>query len=293
MAVSGAKSVYFSDKVRSEAELFEDIIIESISIYGQNIYYIPRTIVDRDWILNEDKESKFEEALEMPMYIENVEGFGGEGDLFQKFGLEIRDEITFVAAKRTWNRFVGDQTDLIRPNEGDLIFIPLGNSLFEISHVEHQEPFYQLSNLPVYKMQCRLFEYSGEDFDTGIDSVDEFERSATYQYMLEVNDGSNAVLGSSVVQTFATHTVSAEILSFVDGIDSKFYVGDITTNDGEYHEFIVTNQADLSIDGGAAVTISSVTKVDDFDNEPYAHNEEIQNTANDIIDWSEANPFGE
>jgi len=294
MAVSGAKSVYFSDKVKSEAELFEDIIIESISIYGQNIYYIPRTIVDRDWVLNEDKESKFEQALELPMYIENVEGFGGEGDLFQKFGLEIRDEITFISAKRTWNRYVGEQVDLIRPNEGDLIYIPLGNSLFGISHVEHQEPFFQLSNLPVYKLQCRLFEYSGEDIDTGIGAVDQFESISTYKYILEIAT-SGFTIGQTISQTLDDGVIiSAEILSFVDGIDTKMYIGDIETSDSQYHEFRISpNQNSDAIVGEYPTSIMSVSGLDAFANDPYAKNTEIQNEANDIIDWSESNPFGE
>lgn len=287
MAVTGAKSVYFSDKVKSEQNLYEDIIIESISIYGQSIYYMPRTLVDRDWILNEDKESKFESALEMPMYIENVEGFGGEGDLFQKFGLEIRDEITFVAARRTWERYVGEQEGLIRPNEGDLIYLPLSNALFEISHVEKEEPFYQISNLPVYRLNCRLFEYSGEDFDTGIGAVDDFETVSTYQYILTV-DVEGFKIGSTVTQ----NQVSGKVLGYNDHDPRQIIVGDLTSASGEFAQFEVNDTYPIS-DGILAGSITAVTGVDDFNNEPYAKNTEFETVGDNFIDFSESNPFGE
>ena len=159
-----ARNIYFSDKVRSEQNLYENIIIESLKTYGQDVYYLPRTIVNENRIFGEDVPSKFSNSYKIEMYIENTEGFEGEGDLFTKFGVEIRDEATFIVSRRRWNTTVGkidNQIEGERPREGDLIFLPLSKSMFEVMHVEHEQPFYQLANLPTFKMRCQLFEYSG------------------------------------------------------------------------------------------------------------------------------------
>ena len=165
------RNVYFSQAVKSEQNLYEDLIIESLGIYGQDVYYIPRTIVNRDSILNEDPASTFDDAFLMEMYIENTEGFEGEGDLYSKFGLQIKDTATFIVSRRRWDDRVGpfsSQVENPKPMEGDLVFLPMTNSFFEINFVEDEQPFYQLSNLPVYKLECSLFEYNDEDFETGV-----------------------------------------------------------------------------------------------------------------------------
>ena len=166
------RNVYFSQAVRAEQNLYEDLIVESLKIYGQDVYYIPRTLVNRDTILNEDPASKFDDAYLMEAYIENVDGFEGEGDLYSKFGLEIRDEAQFVISRKVWNHAVGLRENKDKPLEGDLLFLPMTNSFFEISYVEDDSPFFQLSNLPVYRLACNLFEFSDEDFDTGIAEID-------------------------------------------------------------------------------------------------------------------------
>lgn len=180
-----ARNFYFSEKVRSEINLYEDLIIEALKIYGQDVYYLPRTIVNEDTLLGDDPTSQFSASHKIEMYIENVEGFDGEGDLFTRFGVEIRDEATFVVSKSRWSGQVQRADNAIqgdRPTEGDLIYLPLTKSMFEIRHVEHEQPFYQIENVPVYKMRCTLFEYTGEDLDTGTTVIDDIERSYSYQY---------------------------------------------------------------------------------------------------------------
>ena len=170
-----ATNVHFSQAVQTEQNLVEDLVVESLRMYGHNCYYLPRKIVNEDTILGEAANSSFEDAYEVEMYIENVEGFEGEGDLYAKFGVEIRDQATFVISRRSWERFVSLDTNLatgLRPNEGDLIYFPLSKSVFEIKFVEHENPFYQLGKLFVFKMSCDLFEYSGEKFDTQVDELD-------------------------------------------------------------------------------------------------------------------------
>ena len=173
-----ATNVFFSPKVKSEQYLYEDIIIEALKMYGQDVFYIPRTQIKQDEILNDDY-SKYEAAYVVEMYIADADGFGGEGNLMTKFGLEIRDEATFIVSRRRFEQLVDIDANSIRaqrPREGDLIYLPLSKSLFEIRFVEHEKPFYQLSNLPTYELQCALFEYNSEEFNTTIPEIDRFEQ---------------------------------------------------------------------------------------------------------------------
>jgi hypothetical protein len=160
----------------NEQRLVEDLVIESLRIYGHDVYYLPRTVVNRDTIFDEDSLSQFTQAYPLEMYLENVDGFEGEGDLFSKFGIEIRDSANFILSKRRWEQMVdstGGQFQLdARPAEGDLLYFEKTGSIFEIKFVEFQNPFYQLGKIYVFKLQCELFEYSSESFDTGLDDLD-------------------------------------------------------------------------------------------------------------------------
>jgi hypothetical protein len=183
------RNVYFSQAVKAEQNLYEDLIVESLKIYGQDVYYIPRTVVNRDSIFGEDPSSKFDDAYLIEAYIENTDGFEGAGDLYQKFGLEIRDEATFIISRRQWNKLIGywnNDLEDPKPLEGDLIFLPMSNAFFEITFVEDEQPFYQLSNLPVYKLQCALYEYSDEQFDTDIELIDSQEKDFASQRVLDL-----------------------------------------------------------------------------------------------------------
>ena len=181
-----------------EKKLFEDLILEGLKIYGHDVYYLPRTLVNLDLILCEDVASKFNAAYLCEMYMDTTEGFGGEQELISKFGLEIREDSTFTVSKRRWNDLVEDPATLIkadRPNEGDLIYFPLMNSFFEIQFVEDQEPFFQLGNLPVYKLRVTRFEYSSERLDTGVSDIDAAEDKYSldmlnHQMTLEAEEGS-------------------------------------------------------------------------------------------------------
>jgi len=189
------RNLYFSAGARSEQNLYEDLIIESIKIYGQDLYYMPRDLVNVDPVFREDPVSKFNSNYLLEMYVDNIDGFDGEGDLFTKFGVEIRDQVTFTLSKRRWEQTVMRYDNEItgtRPFEGDLIFTPFSKKLFQIMHVEHEQPFYQLNNLPVFKLQCELFEYNDEDFDVNNDDIEQLERDAAYRYELTLNTGITA-----------------------------------------------------------------------------------------------------
>ncbi len=189
------RNLYFSAGARSEQNLYEDLIIESIKIYGQDLYYLPRDLVNVDDVFREDPVSKFNSNYLLEMYVDNADGFDGEGDLFTKFGVEIRDQVTFTVAKRRWQQTVmryDNEIQGIRPLEGDLVFTPFSKKIFQIMHVEHEQPFYQLNNLPVFKLQCELFEYNDEDFDVNNDAITQLEQDAAFRYELTLTQGITA-----------------------------------------------------------------------------------------------------
>jgi len=163
----------------SEQLLHEDLIIECLKIYGFEVIYLPRTTVNQDDILTEDPLSKFTQAYPLEMYLSDIDGFQGEGDLLTKFGVEIRDTANFIVSRRRWEQTVqkvGSVQLDTRPAEGDLLYFPLTKSYFEIRRVEGTDPFFQIGKLYVFNLQCELFQYSGEIVDTGILDVDDVER---------------------------------------------------------------------------------------------------------------------
>lgn len=168
-----ATNFYFSNFSNSmEQNLIEDLIIESIRIYGFDVWYIPRTIVAKDELLNEDDLSTFKSAYMIEAYIKNVDGFGGDGDFLSKFGLQINDTMTLTIAMRKFAEDVGLYDSEVRPNEGDLIYFPLNRKIFEVKFVEHEAIFYQMGKLQTYDLRCELFEYSQERFNTGVEEID-------------------------------------------------------------------------------------------------------------------------
>jgi hypothetical protein len=196
-----ATNLYFSQKVKAEKNLYEDIVIESLKMYGQDVYYLPRDIVNEDRIFGDDVPSKFNSAYKVEMYIENIEGYDGEGDLFTKFGIQIRDQATFVVARRRWSNTIANFDNNInseRPREGDLVYLPLSNSMFQIMSVEHEQPFYQIANLATYKLRCELFEYNDENLDTGIEILDVIEKDYAYTYSLSVQRPGTATATASI-----------------------------------------------------------------------------------------------
>ena len=153
----------------------EDIIIECLKIYGFDTYYLPRQAVNEDLILGEDVLNKYSSAFPLEMYMQNVTGFEGDGDLMSKFGVEIRDTATFIVSRRRWDEVIarsGDAVLTTRPAEGDIIYFPLTKAFFEIKFVESTDPFFQVGKLYVYKLQCELMQYSSEIFDTGVSEID-------------------------------------------------------------------------------------------------------------------------
>ena len=166
-----ATNFYFNNFGSSqEQNLIEDLVIESIKIYGHEVWYCPRTIVNEEKIFKEDELASFNNAYSIEMYIKNVEGFEGEGDFLSKFGLQIRDRITFTVARRT---FADEVTGDTRPKEGDMIFFPLTSKGYVVRFVEHEAIFYQMGSLQTFDIVCELFEFNQETFNTGVDIIDD------------------------------------------------------------------------------------------------------------------------
>ena len=294
MAVNSAFHTSNSHSLATERSLYQNLVKEAIQIYGHDVYYVNRDTVALDNVLGEDSLSKYTKQTPIEMYVEDSEGFGGDKEIITTFGLENRNEITFVVSKERFqemdSQFViesgtdttgggilletgsidqsgnsstltsvqGDNnfyvlqdtasTDADRPQEGDLVYHPIFTKMFEISFVDHDEPFYQLDNNPVYKLRCKQFEYSSEVIDTGIETIDAIEGdsldSLLFQFALENEVG-------SVLLENAADTGNAEYL-----LREDYIVGDQSTD--------TINQNEL------------------FD--------ELDDT---VLDFSETNPFGD
>ena len=180
----------------SEQNLIEDLIIECLKIYGFDTFYIPRAAVAEDDILGEDALNKYDSAYALEMYMQNVTGFEGDGDLMSKFGVEIRDTATFLVSRRRWDEVIarsGDAVLTTRPAEGDIIYFPLTKAYFEIKFVESTDPFFQVGKLYVYKLQCELMQFSSERFNTGVSEIDDIAAGKSmdmneYNVLLESGD---------------------------------------------------------------------------------------------------------
>ena len=166
-----------------EQNLIENLVIESIKIHGIDNYYIPRKIINRDNAFREQEFSEYGEAIQIEMYIRNVDGFEGDGEFLSKFGVEVRDQITFSVALRVFENEVGSVLRRDRPSESDLIFFPFTKALYTIKYVNKKPIFYQMGALQMYDVVCELFEYSNEIFNTGIDIIDK-----TYNAFLTTTD---------------------------------------------------------------------------------------------------------
>ena len=279
---------YFNHAVKTEQHLYEDLVVESLRFYGHDVLYLPRQIVEEDSILNDDVQSRFGDAYSVEMYLENTEGFEGEGDLVSKFGVQIQEEATFVMSLRTWERFISLDSNLatsLRPNEGDIIYFPLTGSMFEINFVEDQDPFFQLGKMFVFKMRCTLFSYGGEDFDTGT-SADLVEADQAYTIELTMTGSGN-------------YTHGENLTTVIDGVTTT--VGEVVLWQPQANKLTIkdntkTLQVGDVLTGVSSTTarpIGSIVDVLTFENLSSAQNKDFEDKDSNYLDFSEVNPFGE
>ena len=176
-----ALNPFFLQGSPNEQRLVQELINEQLKIYGVEVIYIPRKFVRKETILKEISSSKFDDNYAIEAYINNYDGYTGQGDLLSKFGVSLKDEVSLIISRERFEDFISPfmesendyETELSsRPREGDLVYFPLGQRLFEVKFVEHEQPFYQLGKLYVYELKCELFEYEDEVIDTTIDEID-------------------------------------------------------------------------------------------------------------------------
>ena len=287
-------NVFFDTGRTSEQHLYEDLIIEQLKIFGQDVYYMPRTLVAEDTVLGEDTLSKFDDAYMIEMYFENTEGFAGDKEIMSQFGLQNQEEAVFIVSQKRFEDMISLDANLqvkTRPNEGDLIYFPMVDKIFEISFVDNDEPFYQIGNLPVYRLSTRTFQYSSEDMDTGITEIDAietqhtldamafqiaFEQTTTYNESLRLEDN------SGFVGIFEAGSITEYGGSSTDKI-----IGEDETLNGA---LLAENLADT---GDPMYIIQEEYVVGDMIRDKTAQNELFDILDDTIIDFTEKNPFGD
>ena len=281
-------NLYFNNVTsNTEQDLINDLTSEVIQIHGMDVFYIPRIIVKEDLLLGEDVLSKFGSTgrvYEIEMYLKSTEGFGGEGDLVSKFGLDVRDEVIFTVHKDRFN----NATEMDKPLEGDLIFLPINKGLFEIKFVEHEQPFYQAGKNYSFDITCELFQYSEEQLDTGIAAIDDIEReqSASIDFVMTAGGSDSFSIDEAIYQGPSLANATAE------GIVVSWSEASRTLRANDTSGTFVAGQ---SITGDSSGAVWTLTSYDDqaLPTTPFADNLEFETEADSILDFSESNPFGE
>jgi hypothetical protein len=288
-------------QITSEQLLVEDLVIEAMQIHGMDVYYLPQTSRDQvDMLYGEDTLKEFRSAYGIEMYLENVSGMDGEGDFISKFGLEIRDEVTLLMSRR---RFASLGTTLIRPREGDLVYIPLLQNFFEISFVEHennQAMFYTLGrgrggNVYVYALKLKQFVFSEEIISTGVDEIDDqifdsYKRASlpiANTTVFPAGTGS-FVPGEIIYQGSSLATANAQAIVYSYTAHSSV---DIIQVQGTFASGNIRGNTSNAL--RSAISYNDDTQVGNSIFEDIADNVRIETEADGILDFTENNPFGE
>jgi hypothetical protein len=280
-----------------DQRLIESIIIESIKVYGIDLHYMPRTLVNEDKLYGEDRISQFKDQRVVEMYIKNVDGFEGEGTFVSNFGLEVRDQITLTVSRRRFEElnFEGEGRDK-EPQPGDLIYFPLTDGLFQILDVQSTNTFYQTGALQTFDLVCELFAYGDEKIDTGIETIDDievqqsfvrtFELAAspapgTFQVGETVTGGTSAKTGEVAKWDATTRYL------YLINMTGVFTVGEILTGatslaTGTYETKQTTDEA-----------VETLAQIESGITDTATSNKQIETDADTILDFSEGNPFSE
>lgn len=272
----------------NEQRLYEDLINEAIQIHGHEVYYLPReNWGEVDQVFGENVNSKFEKAYMLDVYIEDTKKFGGDQDFFSKFGLEIRDNANFVVSRLTFERYV-PKSITTRPREGDLVWMPSMNRIFEVKFVEEEKYFFTKGNRTpyAYELRCELFRSSNETINTGIDELDSTDKDSSYAIEIAISGTGDFIIGEKVFQgeSLANSTMSGTVSSW-DSANNKLDLIDI----------VGTVRPDANLIGSSSNTSYSVSTVDTMGDYVYYDmfdNKLIQDEANTFVSFEEINPFG-
>lgn len=259
-----------------QQQLVDDLTIEFIKIHGVDVHYIPRnnTPENTDEYFGEDHNGDYNQEFLIEMYLNNAEGFDGEGDLLAKFGLIVKDTATFAVSRTRFKT----ETAMEKPREGDLIYFPLSNTLLEVKYVNSENPFFQFGKLYTYELQVETFQYTGETFNTGIDKVDRVEREDAYSVVFGITGASGNFL---VSESVTNGSVTAKVRSWED---DNLEVYKIT---GEFSEGDTLTGTQSGVTGTVASEDDMIMNED-----PFSENREIQDDGDDFMDWTEDTPFG-
>lgn len=291
MPVNKYFSSNFSNNPSPESLLMEDLVIESIQIFGADVWYLPRTPLSSEDTLYGEQTSSYNASYTIDVYIATTEGYEGPSEYFSKFGLEIKDSFRVIVARRTFQKYVPNMS---RPNEGDLIYLPQVTNLFEIKKVEEEQDFYSLGRRPpffyYYEVTLELYKFNNERFNTGIPEIDRLGVDYSYTLHLTMNGGvgaGNYTIGENVYQgaSYGTATASGVVKDW----DRNAKILDIITIKGTFAQ----GTAVVGVTSSASYPISS------FEGRDYqavleetSDNLEIQTEADAIVDFSTENPFG-
>ena len=271
---------------KGEQNLLQDLADEQIKLFGTDVYYLPRKLYKDDQ-LNDVIYSEFSQKLVIEMLMQNVEGFGNS-ELVSKFGLKVTDEINFMVSKRRWEEEsvrLKDVDNIIRPLEGDLIFFPLTKDLYEIKFVEVEAAFHQLGKLYFYKITAEIYEMGNENIDTGIAEIDLIEEILTPGIDLVMVDGSGTDnFSKGEIVTGGTSGTTATVSKW----DAPTRTLTLITRDGTF----VEGETITGSDSGAVWTTETFSTLEDPNSE-YDDNKYIEEGADEILDFTEKNPFGE
>ena len=282
-----ALNTYFSQGTTGEQDLTQSLVNEQIKMFGRDVYYIPRTLVKQDTVFGEDTMSKFEGAYLIEAFIEDNSGFRGDGDMFTKFGVQIADQVTFVISRTRFTEAVDDNTTLIvegRPNEGDLVYFPLANKIFEIQFVEYEVPFFTLGKQYTWGLRCELFQYSDEDIDTGITEVDAVEGNYANAISVNVADGGSGDFVAEEIVTGGNSNVTATVKSWNSATRQL-----VVYNRSGIFSIPETLTGNTSSAAWTSATYNTLNNVNDESQANFV----IETQADGIIDFTEGNPFGE
>ena len=274
-----------------EQTLYQDLVDEQIKLFGTDIYYMPRTIL-RDYTLDDIVYSKYQSQFQIEMLLENVTGFGDTSEFISKFGLRITDEVKFRVSSRRWDEATTGSggfntyglTVQGRPNEGDLLYFPLTKDLYEIKFVEREQPFYQFGKIQFYTMTAEIYEVGSDDISTGVAEIDEIETlfSSAIALTMAVGGTEDFTVGETV--TGSTTGITAEVKSW----DAATRVLQVINRTGTFAQ----GEAMTGDDSGAVHVVGTFDTLNNTNSE-YDQNYEIEQAADNLVDWGEKNPFGE
>ena len=288
-----AVNPYFNKRtVSSEQTLVQDLVDEAIQIHGIDMVYIPRTLVNEDELFGEDRLPKFENGKSIEMYIENFEGFEGEGEVMTQFGLEIKDNLDLTVARRRFLETFASE-NYPYPREGDLIYFPSNSALFEIDFVEREYNFFSFGKTFAYQLKCSAFKYSGGDFDSGFDVIDGVT-SAAMDKLFTITTGSGT--GGEFIDgeranlyTDAAGSVTSATIDIIEW-DASTDVATARVVDGT----TVGATAMVGQSSGASYGIATIgLTAEYFVPDVFEDNTELNVEANTFLDFTNTDPFSE